>query len=59
MLGGYAVNCHPERARFLGADGVTADAVTAVQLANDYMETKVTDRFGQYTTKPIDAGRAL
>ncbi len=59
MLGGNAVNCHPERARFLGADGVAADAGAAVQLANNYMETTVTERFCQFTPKPVDAGRSL
>ncbi len=59
MLGGYAVICHPERARFLGADRVAEDAGEAVRLANKFMETTVTERFCQFITKPIDAGRAL
>jgi methanogenic corrinoid protein MtbC1 len=59
MLGGNAINCHPERARFLGADGVAEDAGAAVQLADNYMETTVTGRFCQFITKPVDAGRSL
>jgi methanogenic corrinoid protein MtbC1 len=45
MLGGYAVICHPERGRFLGADSVAEDAGKAVRLANNFMETTVTERF--------------
>jgi methanogenic corrinoid protein MtbC1 len=59
MVGGRAVICDPERARFLGADSVAEDAERAVNAANKYMETTVTERFRQFTTKPIDAGRAL
>jgi methanogenic corrinoid protein MtbC1 len=59
MLGGYAINCHPERTRFLGADCVAENAGKAVHLANNFMETAVTERFCQFITKPIDAGRAL
>lgn len=59
MLGGYAVICHPERGRFLGADSVAEDAEKAVRLANNFMETTVTERFCQFITKPIDTGRAL
>jgi methanogenic corrinoid protein MtbC1 len=59
MLGGYAVTSHPERARFLGANSLAEDAVKAVQLANKYVETTVTDGFCQFITEPIDAGRAL
>ncbi len=59
MLGGNAINCHPERARFLGADGAAEDAGAAVQLANNYMETTVTERFCQFITRPVDAGRSL
>ena len=59
MLGGNAVSCHPERARFLGADCVAENAGEAVQLANNFMEATVTERFRQFSTKPIDASRAL
>jgi methanogenic corrinoid protein MtbC1 len=59
MLGGYAINCHPERSRFLGADCVAETAGKAVQLANNFMETAVTERFCQFITTPSDAGRAL
>jgi methanogenic corrinoid protein MtbC1 len=59
MLGGYAINCHPERSRFLGADCVAEDAGKAVQLANNFVETAVTERFCQFITTPSDAGRAL
>jgi methylmalonyl-CoA mutase cobalamin-binding subunit len=59
MLGGVAVICQPERARFLGADAVAEDAVNALRLANIFMERTVTDGFRQFVTKPIDAGLAL
>jgi methanogenic corrinoid protein MtbC1 len=59
MLGGYAVICHPERSRFLGANRVAEDAPEAVRLANKFMETTVTERFCQFITEPIDASRAL
>jgi methanogenic corrinoid protein MtbC1 len=59
MLGGHAVICQPERARFLGADSVAEDAGKAVRVANKYMETTVTERFCQFITKPIDKGHAL
>jgi methanogenic corrinoid protein MtbC1 len=59
MLGGQAVTCDPERARFLGADRVAADAGSALARANNYMETAVTEGCCQTTAKPSDAGRAL
>jgi methanogenic corrinoid protein MtbC1 len=59
MLGGNAINCHTERSRFLGADCVAENAGKAVQMANNFMETAVTESFCQLITKPNDAGRAL
>jgi methanogenic corrinoid protein MtbC1 len=59
MLGGHAVICQPERARFMGVDCVAEDAGKAVRAANKYMETAVTERFCQFITKPIDKGHAL
>ena len=59
MLGGTAINCHPERSRFLGADCIAENAGKAVSLANNFMETAVKESFYQLITKPNDAGRAL
>ncbi len=59
MLGGRAIINHPERTRFLGADGVAMDAGKALLQANIFMETTVTGRFCQFKTKLDDVSRAL
>jgi methanogenic corrinoid protein MtbC1 len=59
LLGGYAVISHRERARFLGADSLAEDAEIALQMANSYMETTVTERICQSITKPSDASLAI
>jgi methanogenic corrinoid protein MtbC1 len=53
MLGGYAINCHPERSRFLGADCVAETAGKAVQLANNFMETAVTEGFASLLRRQV------
>jgi methanogenic corrinoid protein MtbC1 len=59
MVGGRAIMIQPERTRFLGADGVAADAGKALAQANLFMETTVTERFCPFKTKLGDVSRAL
>jgi methanogenic corrinoid protein MtbC1 len=56
MLGGYAINNHAERARFLGADITAIDADDAVQKGNNFVGSTVTQRLQPFRNRLVDAG---
>jgi methanogenic corrinoid protein MtbC1 len=56
MVGGQAISNHMERTRFLGADASASDAYSALQQANNFMETAVTPGLHKAKTQLVDAG---
>lgn len=56
FVGGRAVTCHPERTRFLGADGTANDPRQALREANIFVEATVTERLHKSKTKLVDIG---
>jgi methanogenic corrinoid protein MtbC1 len=56
FVGGRAITCHPERTRFLGADGTANDPRQALREANIFVEATVTERLHQSKIELVDIG---
>jgi len=56
IVGGRAVNHHPERTRFLGADASPCDAHDALAAANIFVETTMTETSRQPRSRLADLG---